>query len=59
MADTSTLPETVRMSLERGLCRMAVYPWGDQWCLAQLGKEPRFYPNKEAAEMVAIHSAGR
>jgi len=62
--DVSTLPETVKMSLDRGLAYAAVYPYGGRWCLAwpthpDEDKRLRYYDNKEAAEMVAIHRGGR
>lgn len=62
--DVSTLPETVKMSLDRGLSYAAVYPFGGRWCLAEPGhpevtKKLRYYDTEEAAHMVAIHRGGR
>jgi len=58
--DLSTLPETVRMTMERkSRVDYAVYPYVGQWCLVSPRKRPekllRYYNTKEAAEMVAIH----
>lgn len=57
--DVSTLPETVRMTMERLRCTYAVYPYMGRWCLVAPSKAPlkllRYYDTREAAEMVAIH----
>jgi hypothetical protein len=52
--DPLTLAETVAMSLDRTRARWAVYPDGQLWALTGRGTT-RHYPNREAAEMVAIH----
>lgn len=57
VADMTTLPDTVRMSLERARGSVAVYPWMNGWVLHRLGQPVRNYATKEAAEMVAIHRA--
>lgn len=58
--DCSTLPETVRMTMERLVCRYAVYPYMGRWCLVSPHKSPtrllRYYDTQEAAVMVAIHN---
>ena len=57
--DSSTLPETVRMTMERLNLAYAVYPYMGRLCLVTPGKSPtkllRYYDTREAAEMVAIH----
>lgn len=56
--DCSTLPETVRLSMERCQARYAIYSYMGRWCLITPGKSPtrriRYYDTREAAEMVAI-----
>lgn len=52
--DPITLAETIAMSMDRTGARYAVYPDGQFWALTGGGKT-RHFPNREAAEMVAIH----
>lgn len=52
--DAFTLPEAVAMSMSTTGAVWAVYPDGDRWALTGKGKT-RYYPTREAAEMVAIH----
>lgn len=54
--DTETFLETVDMALEREGLRFALWDDGDKWCLLdrRTGDTKR-YPNRAAAEMVAIH----
>ena len=54
--DPITLAETIAMSMDRTRARAAVYPDGDKWALTSKGKT-RHFPNREAAEMAAIHKA--
>lgn len=57
--DSTTLPETARMTMERLVLSYAVFPYLGRWCLVTPGKSPtklfRYYDTREAAEMVAIH----
>ncbi len=56
--DPETLDTTVSMSLERLGGRYAIWQRDGGWVLLKRGAAvPRlkFYPNREAAEMVAIH----
>lgn len=58
--DLTTLPETIRMSMERLRADYAIYPYMGRWCLVSQFKERakmlRYYDSKEAAEMVALHN---
>lgn len=56
--DPLTLAETIAMSMTRTGAIWAVYPDGEQWALTGKGRT-RHYPNREAAEMVAIHRGKR
>lgn len=56
--DGSTLRETVRMSIERGLGRAAVYrEVSGQWVVQRV-HEMKFFDTREAAEMFALHVSG-
>lgn len=56
--DPLTLAETIAMSMGRTNAKWAVYPDGGRWALTGKGTT-RHYDTREAAEMVAIHRAGR
>ncbi len=57
--DPETLDTTVSMSLERLGGKYAIWRAGQQWVLLRRWNHEtstlRHYPNREAAEMVAIH----
>lgn len=59
--DPDTIEDTVVMSLERFKAKCAVWPTNDgNWCVfspyrAEV-KRLRYYPTREAAEMVALHN---
>lgn len=61
VSDLTTLPETVRMKMDRDASiTHALYPYGGRWCLvcpgAPLLKRIRYYDSQEAATMVARHN---
>lgn len=58
--DPRTLADTVRLSMERRVGAIAVFPYCGMWAVCapytQSDKQTRYYDTKEAAEMIAIHN---
>lgn len=57
--DPETLETTVQMSMDRLDARTDMFPCDDRWCVFSPyraeAKRYRYYPTREAAEMVMIH----
>lgn len=56
--DAVTFDECVETARLRLNATHALYEQGDEWALV-MGNRIRFYPNREAAEMVAIHEEAK
>lgn len=56
VADNETFLATVVMSIERLGATYALWSDATEWCLIDRNGSIRRYPNREAAEMVAIHN---
>lgn len=59
--DTSTLGDTILMSMQRLRCKIAWFHYGDEWAMLRHASlaEPgtlRRYPTEAAAEMAARHA---
>lgn len=56
ISDPITLPETIRMTMDRTGARYAIHRSGTGWVLIGGRKQRREFTTREAAEMTAIHN---